>query len=338
MARPFTSTLAGLLDRSLLFVGGKGGVGKTTIAAALGLAAANRGRRCLVVSTDPAHSLGDALGVRVGPSERKIADRLWALEIDPDAEAAVHIASVKQQMKSLAHPRMHAEVDRQLDLAALAPGTTEAALLERMAELMAEAGHRFDLVVFDTAPTGHTLRLLALPEIMMTWTDGLLRHDERASKLSAALKRFGGAPAGDELSLMGDVPAAVDSRNERLTRLLRARQQKLRVARDDLLDRDNTGFVLVVNADKLSVLETGKAFASLTRARVPVAALIVNRVLPPEGGGPFLDARRRQEAPHLRAIEKQFGDLPRATVPLMPDDPQGIEALGDLSRLLAGHA
>ena len=115
----------------------------------------------------------------IGSGERRLADNLWGLEIDPDEEAERHIASVKHRMKSLVHPRMYGEVERQLDLARLAPGTVEAALLERMAELMGEGGQRFDLVLFDTAPTGHTLRLLSLPEIMMAWTDGLLRHGER---------------------------------------------------------------------------------------------------------------------------------------------------------------
>jgi arsenite/tail-anchored protein-transporting ATPase len=243
---------------------------------------------------------------------------------------------VKLQMKGLVHPRMHREVDRQLDLAALAPGTMEAALLERMSELMAEAGTRFDLVIFDTAPTGHTLRLLALPELMMAWTDGLLRHDERASNLSAALKRFGGGPARDELSLMGDASDAhpEGSRSARLTELLRRRQQKLRRARERLLDARTTGFLLVVNADKLSVLESRKALTSLARARVPVAALIVNRVLPPDADGAFVDARRRQEAPYLRAIEQEFAHLPRMALPLLADDVHGLEALRRVGRLL----
>jgi arsenite-transporting ATPase len=180
---PLDETLRRLLARRVLFVGGKGGVGKTTIAAALGTAAADRGRRCIVVSTDPAHSLGDVFDVAIGAAERPLAEGLWGLEIDAQHEAERHIAGVKLQMKGLVHPRMYDEVDRQLDLARFAPGTEEAALLERMAVLMGEAGQRFDLVIFDTAPTGHTLRLLSLPEIMAAWTEGLLRSRDRSSRL-----------------------------------------------------------------------------------------------------------------------------------------------------------
>jgi len=333
---PALNALHALLGRRIVFVGGKGGVGKSTIAAAIAATAAERGRSCLAVSTDPAHSLGDVFGKAVGHHEKRLTEHLWGLEIDPEDEAGRHIAAVKQQMKSLVHPRLYAEIDRQLDLARFAPGTMEAALLERMAELMADAGTRFDLVIFDTAPTGHTLRLLSLPEIMMAWTEGLLQHQERSSKLTSVLKRFGGGAAkGDELSLI-DAPAdhRAGSRAEKLSEILLARQRKLRRARELLLDTEATSFILVLNPDKLSILESRKALESLERVHVPVAALIVNRVLPAEAGGAFLEARRRQEAPYLAEIERDFARLPRRLLPLLPDDVNGLDALRQIGRLL----
>ncbi|MEZ5287956.1 MAG: ArsA family ATPase [Vicinamibacterales bacterium] len=328
--------LSALLDRRVIFVGGKGGVGKTTIAASLAVEAAERGRRVLVVSTDPAHSLGDVFGRDIGPSDRMLSANLWGREIDGEEEAGRHIATVKQQMKSLVHPRMYDEVERQLDLARFAPGTEEAALLERMAELMGEVGARIDLLIFDTAPTGHTLRLLSLPEIMTAWTDGLLRHRERSSKFGDMLKRIGGPPRGDEQTLLGspaDYPE--DARAERINELLLARQRKLRRAREILLDRAATGFVLVLNPDRLSLLESQKALQSLERADIPVAAVVVNRVLPEDaGGGEFLDARRRQEAAYLGEIDASFPRLPRIVLPLMPGDVHGLEALGRIGQRL----
>ncbi len=330
--------LAALIERRVVFVGGKGGVGKTTVAASLAVEAAERGRRVLVVSTDPAHSLGDVFGLDIGGSERMLAPHLWGLEIDAEDEAGQHIAAVKQQMKGLVHPRMYGEVDRQLDLARFAPGTEEAALLERMAELMAEAGGRFDLLIFDTAPTGHTLRLLSLPEIMSAWTDGLLRHRERSSRLGDMLKNIG-RPAGDEQTLLGapaDYPE--DTRAARLNELLLARQRKLRRAREILLDREISGFVLVLNPDKLSLLESRKAFASLERADIPVAAVVINRVMPEEAGsGEFLEGRRRQEASYLAEIQRAFRQLPRIQLPLLAGDVNGLDALGHVGRMLTGE-
>ena len=185
-----------LLERRILFVGGKGGVGKTTTAAALALLAAEQGRRVLVVSTDPAHSLGDIFARTLNDGETALAANLWGLEIDPDAAAERYINTVQRNMRDMVNPAMYGEIQRQMHLARLAPGTVEAALLERVSTLIAEARERFDLLIFDTAPTGHTLRLLSLPEIMAAWTDGLLKHQEHASKLGQALERLGGRRSG----------------------------------------------------------------------------------------------------------------------------------------------
>ena len=333
----------GLLARRIVFVGGKGGVGKTTTAAALALAAAERGRRCLVVSTDPAHSLRDVFDRAIGDAETALAPGLTGLEIDPDRTAEAHIASVKERMKTLVHPRLYDEVDRQLDLAAHAPGAAEAALIERVAELMALAGSRFDLVVFDTAPSGHTVRLLTLPEVMSAWMDGLLRHRERASRLGAMLGHLGGGPRGqgrgDELSLIDrreDHPR--DSPEARINEVLQARRRKLVVARERLLDTAGTAFLLVVNPDRLSILESRRIVETLARFDLPVAALVVNRVLPDaaEASGAFIDARRAQEQTHLREIDAIFSALRRTLVPLRPDDVHGLDALRDIgAQLLA---
>ena len=331
----------GLLARRIVFVGGKGGVGKTTTAAALALAAAEHGRTCLVVSTDPAHSLGDIFGRSIGDAETALAPNLTGLEIDPDRVAAAHIGTVKERMKTLVHPRLYDEIDRQLDLAAHTPGATEAALVERVAELMAVAGSRFDLVVFDTAPSGHTVRLLSLPEVMSAWMDGLLRHRERSSRLGAMLGHLGGKPGqGDDLSLIethSDHPR--DSPETRINEVLQARRRKFLVARERLLDAVGTAFLLVVNPDRLSILESRRVVDTLTRFDLPVSSLIVNRVLPDtaDAAGTFIDARRAQERTYLREIAEVFPALPRTIIPLRPDDVHGLDALRAIGAQLVAN-
>ena len=323
------------LAHQLVFVGGKGGVGKTTTAAAIALAAAERGRRCLVVSTDPAHSLGDIFEQAIGDSETAIVPNLTGLEIDPDAAAGAHIETVTTQMKRLVHPRLYDEIDRQMTLAREAPGAVEAALLERVAALMGEAGTRFDLVVFDTAPSGHTVRLLSLPEVMAAWMDGLLRQRKRASRLSTMLGHLGGGTTqGDDLSLIdsaADHPR--DSPEARITTLLQARRRTFVRARERLLDTERTAFLLVLNPDRLSILESRRIVDTLERFDLPVAALVVNRVLPEtaDASGPFIDDRRAQEQAYLGEIADTFGSLPRTVIPLRRRDVHGLEALQEVA-------
>lgn len=325
-----------LLTRHLLFVGGKGGVGKTTIASASAMVAAARGRRCLIVSTDPAHSLGDIFERDIGGTTTPLADNLWGLEIDPEAETQRHIGAVKTQMKSLVHARLYDEIDRQLELARHAPGAEEAALLERVAALMGDEGAGYDLVVFDTAPSGHTVRLLSLPEIMGAWTDGLMRHRQRAGRLSAALGRLGGQPSqGDELSLI-DEPKGHDaaSRDGRIQDRLEARRRIFLVARERLLDPSISAFLLVVNTDKLSILESQKVANLLGRFNLDIWGVVVNRVIPNTADGAFLDARREQDRVYMQEIDALFAHVPRLVVPLLEHDVHGMEALRQMGVLL----
>lgn len=326
-----------LLTRPLLFIGGKGGVGKTTTAAALALRIADQGRRALLVSTDPAHSLADLFGRTIGDTQTELAPSLCALEIDPDRQADAHLAAVKDRMKGLVHPRAYDEIDRQLDLAKLAPGTMEAAMLERMAEVMALAGRDYDHVVFDTAPTGHTVRLLSLPEVMAAWTDGLLGHRERSAKLGSALRHLGGGrKRGDDLSRLENAADHDEgSRDARLNEILQERRRKLVRAREQLLDRAVCAFLLVLNPDRLSLLETVKAHKILERVSISVAGLVVNRVLPDEADGEFLLARREQEGLYLEEIDRTFASLPRVRVPLLPGDVHEFETLRRLGKAVA---
>jgi arsenite/tail-anchored protein-transporting ATPase len=210
--------------------------------------------------------------------------------------------------------------------------------MDRVVELMEAGGGRYDRVVFDTAPTGHTLRLLALPEIMAAWTDGLIRSRERSDSFGKALTRLRGAgQSGDELSMIDQVDERrQDERTERIRDVLMERRRRFARARRLLLDPEVTAFVLVLIPEKLPILESAKTLEVLRRHKVPVAGVAVNRVLPDEPLGAFLESRRGQEAEYLARIEREFAALPRVRVPLLPTDVQGLDTLRVVARHLVG--
>lgn len=322
------STPLRLGRQRILFVGGKGGVGKTTTAAALGLRLAEQGERCLVVSTDPAHSLGDIFDRRIGDREQSLAPGLWGLELDPDAQVAAHLDTVLSTMRDLVEPRLYPEIERQMALARLSPGAVEAAMLERMAEIMADESGRYHRIIFDTAPTGHTLRLLSLPEIMAAWTDGLLRHRDRSDSWNRAMKKLGPRQGvGDDLQFMDPPEEPEDERSTKVRGILLQRRQKFYQARRLLLDAETTGFILVLIPEKLPILESVKALEALEQYRVPVLGLVVNRVLPDQPLGEFLEQRRKQEHEYLAQIDRKLGNLPQVRIPLLPSDVEGLDSL-----------
>ena len=311
-----------LPDRPVVFFGGKGGVGKTTLAATAALDLARRGHRTLLVSTDPAHSTGDILQTELGPVPRPVVADCWAMELDPEREADRYIEEVKERIASAAPPRLLAEAERQIDIARVSPGAVEAALFERFARILEEEGAEFDRIVFDTAPTGQTLRLLSLPELMTTWMTGLIQRRKKVSALARMWRNVAGSARGETEH---DDPV-LEALVERRGRFHRARQT--------LTDPKRTAFVFVVIPERLPIWETEKAVETLSRHGIPVGAIVVNQVLPDalpeEGGAPFLEGRRTREAGYLARISRNLGDWPVLCVRIQESDPVGVDALKEL--------
>lgn len=314
--------LTGLLQRQVVFFGGKGGVGKTTVAAALALRAEGTGRRTLLVSTDPAHSTSDVLGRRLGPDPSHVVGSMWAVEIDPATEADRYIDDVKRRVADTVPPRLAAEVERHFDVARMSPGAEEAAVFERFARFMDTVGDAYDQVVFDTAPLGHTLRLLTLPEHMQVWVDGLI---ERRRKVNVLQRMW------EAVSPVNRSPSA-----DTVLEALEERQRRFERARRAVTDPARTAFVFVVTPEWLPTAETGRAVETLRRHGIPVGGLVVNRVVGAGDEGPFAAQRRAEQAVVLESIDQQFAQWPRAHIPDFQGDLRGADALARVGEVLCG--
>ncbi|MBT2570645.1 ArsA family ATPase [Planococcus sp. ISL-110] len=291
-----------VLSKSIIFVGGKGGVGKSTSAAAIAWRSAKDGNKTLLISTDPAHNVGDIFNQKIGGKTKEISDNLYALEIDPEIETDNYIKTVKANIKGTVHSSMMEEVNRQLDTAKASPGADEAALFDKLIHIILEERKNFDKLVFDTAPTGHTIRLLTLPELMGVWIEGLL---EKRRKTNA-----------NYTQLLNDG----EPREDPIYDVLRERQERFSKARDLLLDEQETGFIFVLNPERLPILETKKALDLLHNYHLHVNTLIINKVLPEEADGEFLMERKKHEKKYMQQIVETFPKQKLVYVPLFSQD------------------
>lgn len=323
-----------LAGKRLLFVCGKGGVGKTSMASAIALARADAGARVLLVSTDPAHSLGHLWQCGVGDAVVPLGPPgLYGLEIDPARATDAHLAQVRVRLQRWVPEHLRGAVDQHLQLARDAPGAHEAALLERMATTVEEEQERFDLIVFDTAPSGHTTRLVELPETMAAWTRGMLGRHEHAQKFGDALRALDGDDPTLDVVGAGRAASRREARDSEIRRVLFARQQRLIRLRDTLQDARHTAFIAVFMGERLPALETLELVAKLQRAGMHTAALVLNKRSPADAGG-LLAQRHAQEAEHIRYVTTALPDLPLAEIPLLGEDVTGLDALRHIGRLL----
>lgn len=274
-----------------IFFSGKGGVGKTTMACATALHHAGRGKKTLLVSTDPASNIADVLEQPVGYGVVPVAGapNLWATEIDPDRAVREYKERVLHPYREILPEDVLASLDEQLS----GPCTVEIAAFERFIDFMDV--DEYETVVFDTAPTGHTLRLLALS---VDWS----RYIEAAAR-------------GSGQTCLGPVQA------------IQGAKAKYDAATALLKDPSKTRFVFVMRPDALSVYETVRAAKELGGQGIVPAGLVANGVLPPEAGdGPVLERKRQEQEAKIREAETALG-LVAQRVSLRPEEVKGVQGL-----------
>jgi arsenite/tail-anchored protein-transporting ATPase len=307
----------GPAGRVLLFTG-KGGVGKTTVAAATAVRCAAEGHRTLIVSTDPAHSLADAFDVPLGDAPAPIHGALWGQQLDARVRLERSWGDIRAWLlEVLAWAGVEGIEAEEL---AVVPGLDEVFALADLAD-HAESG-RWDVIVVDCAPTAETLRLLSLPEVLGWYADRLFPVGRRLNRVVApVLGRLSSLPvAGDEVFSAGQQVF-----------------DRLEAVRELLSDGERSSVRLVVTPERLVVAEARRTHTYLSLFGYGVDAVVANRLLPDAVDDPWFDFWKASHAEQLVAIEEGFAPVPILRSELRPSEPIGVEALCAFAGALYGE-
>jgi arsenite-transporting ATPase len=290
--------------RVLLFTG-KGGVGKTTVAAATAVRAARAGARTLVISTDPAHSLADSFDVDVFDEATQIAPNLWAEQIDAQSRLESNWREIQEYFISV------------MNWAGVETIQAEELSVKRHAD---EA--MWDLLVVDCAPTAETLRLLSLPEIMNWYIERIFPVQRRLTKAVRPV-----------MTRMTSLPIAGDRFYGAVERLHRNLEAVHRI----LTDESSSSVRLVVNPEKMVIAEARRTYTYLGLFGYRVDGVIVNRIIPEDVTDPYFGKWKDIQAEHLGTVRESFEPVPILTVRLFDREIVGVDLLEDLAAEVYGR-
>lgn len=303
----------------ILVYTGKGGVGKTSVAAATASRCAELGYRTIVVSTDLAHSLADSLDVPLGPEPRQVAPQLWAQETDIYNNLQTHWGDVQKWLNAIL--RWSGEVDSLVaDELTVLPG------MDELANLLWINRHResgnYDVIVVDAAPTGETLRLLSFPEVMRWWMQRIFPVQRRAMVLARPL-----------ISSFIDIPLPTEQVYDSLERLF----QQLDTLHSMLIDPRLTSIRLVLNPEKMVVSEAQRTSTYFHLFGYPMDLVVANRVLPEAVTDPYFAVWKDSQARYLRRVAEGFSPVPIKQAPLFDHEVVGLQALAQLGVSVYGE-
>ncbi|MHA1205435.1 MAG: ArsA family ATPase [Candidatus Heimdallarchaeum aukensis] len=322
-------TIKDLLEKDLKFilVGGKGGVGKTSIASAISIALAEKGKKTLLVSTDPAHSISDSFDLDFSSGTvtkvKGVKGELYALEINPESSGdeltkALGDSFDADQFSSLMSiPGMEAMKGIDQDLKSIPPPGMDEAL--SFAKILEYADNEeFDTIVLDTAPTGHTLRLLNIPEFLDSFIGRMLKMKTFISNTMAMIKSLFGGNVEKDRTI------------ENLEKL----KEKILIARETLMDDEKTQFIIVGIPTLMSIFESERLFEELKEHYIPNKEIVVNQINPENKSCPYCMNRRKEHLANLEYIKQAFPNHDVTTVEAFNQEIRGIKMLKKLKDII----
>lgn len=299
--------------------GGKGGVGKTTCASTSAVWAADHGRETLVISTDPAHSLSDSFDLDLSGGEVIVVpgfENLYGLEINPKLEFQKYQDSLQEK------PDIPEEFSGFLggmeDFTSMTPpGSDESLAFSKVLEFIQTADYEF--IIFDTAPSGHTLRLLSLPGVLNSFFGKLIKMRMKLGQVWGKLKGLFSKDSDNEPSKL---------------ELLNEMKDKIESASSELSDPEKTEFVIVMIPEMMAVLETERLLRALYEYEIPVHNIIVNMIIPPNPNCEFCDSRRKMQQKNLVEIKELYNDFNIKELYMQANEIRGIDKLRELGKIL----
>ncbi|MBN1981648.1 MAG: ArsA family ATPase [Chitinivibrionales bacterium] len=287
---------------------GKGGVGKTSIAAATAMISAVSGKKTLVVSTDAAHSLGDSFDIKLGSEPVEIEKNLWAQEIDSNHEVEKGWGTVQQYLTKLFTSKTVKDITTE-ELTVF-PGMEELLSLLRILDYY--KNKTFDVIIIDCAPTGETLALLSFPEMLRWWMDKLFPFKRKALKfVRPVIEPLLGVPMPQD-SVMAEIENIYNQLDE---------------MKQVLSDRNVTSIRIVVNPEKMVIKEAQRSFTYLNIYDFNVDAIIVNRVIPDNVTDTYFKVWKDIQKKYKETIQESFSPLPLFYAPLFEKEVVGSEML-----------
>jgi arsenite/tail-anchored protein-transporting ATPase len=298
--------------RTILYTG-KGGVGKTSVAAATALKASQAGKKVLVMSTDPAHSLADAFDTEIGPDPKQMATGLWAQEMDHTSMIEDNWSEIQGYMTTLFE--WQGTDTLAAEELAMLPGMDELFGLLKVRQHNQEGV--YDALILDAAPTGETLKLLSLPDHMSWYVEKIFPIQRRAAKLVR--------PFANRARSLPPLPEdSVFAAGQRF-------YEAIASVEEILTDREDASVRLVLNAEKMVIAEARRAYTYLNLYDYGVDAVVVNRLLPDSVKDPYFASWREAQERHMKTIEESFAPIPILTARLYEREMFGLEALGALA-------
>ena len=303
------------------FFAGKGGVGKTSVAAATALWFSKGGKKVLIISTDPAHSLSDSFEKKIGGDLKKIGKNLYAVEIDPKKAMEEYKEKFLPKIESMEFLRGLGMEDT-FDYVGMTPGIDEMAAFDKFLQYM--DSRDYDVIIFDTAPTGHTLRFLSLPDVLDSWVGKMIKIRMRFAGVANLVRRV--LPFGNPEEDSGSLG----------TENLELIKKRIESAKQILSSPDKTHYNIVMIPEAMSIYESERSLEALKQYKIPVNSIVVNQLIPENSRCDFCREKRRMQQERMKEIGKRFSKFEIIKLKMFREEIKGFKTLEKAGRELYG--